>query len=741
MVYTIVTYICLAGLVYWVLSLACKLFSLKRNRVERLRYIRSFKKGTFTIPLIPAFFLYLIGKTYARGFSLIVIMESVATTISLMGLRCETDSVLALMKASEIYSFSLHLCFVLVFLNACMLTNSILQQRFHFWRRSARKRSRRIYEDNVCFIYGNNARSLKMYETDGDDYCPAKFIVDDFLPAGDEELFFKDIAYAKCLSFEEEAKAVGDYLKSKEEAIRKEKAILKNDTDKTRLFLEEKRKNQKDFIIIVNFEDDDKNIDLCRRLSQIVGEVHARHAEDDTELNYLLNSLNIYVFGNDELDSIYQEIEARTFGCIHFVNKYKTIGMNVLMRYPVTSFLNENQIDYSKAALESDVRISFSMIGFGKANRRLFSDLVSDTQFHISDGKGGYKAYTPAFYLYDKNNNIYTKDLNHNYFRYEEFLKAHASNDGYLPFAPLPADVNIVSDCDINSPDFYASLRTSLGEGSNDVNFVYISYGSDLQNIELAKKLYDKKNEWNIRNLHIFVKVSSLANATTEYLLDEDKECFKVYGEDEEVYSFRNVISPEIYRLASYCDGIYEIVSGKANPRETRVEEIQLSRKWFNSKKYEFDRMSSLAQGISIVNKLGMLGLEICDGSDGISSDIYDSLYTNNEAVRKNLTESEHQRWNAFMICNGYIPSTKEQILRYNPKNPEQNRKKKEEEHKERRHANLTTFEGLDLFKEMLAEEFNAENPDVYDVAKYDSYLMDNCYKVVERLGKGLRRK
>lgn len=740
MVYTIVTYICFIGLVCWVLYLAYKLFSFKRNRVERIRYIRSFKKGSFTIPLVPAFFLYLIGKSYSKGFSLTVILETITTTLSLVGLRCDTESVKALMEANQLYAFSLYLCFVLVAISAYMLTNSILQQRFHFWRCSAKKKTRKIYMENVCFIYGNNARSLKMYETDKDDYCPAKFIIDDFQPAGDENLFFKGVAYAKCLSLVEEAKGIEDYLKCKEEIIKKEKEILRNDTDKIRDYLEEKRRSQKDFIIIVNFENDDKNIDFCRRLSQIIGEVHARHEKEDSELNWLLNSLNIYVFGNDELDSIYQEIEAKTFGCIHFVNKYKTIGMNVLMRYPVTSFLNEKQIDYSKAALESDVGISFSMIGFGKTNRRLFSDLVSDTQFRISDGKGGYKAYTPVFHLYDKNHNIYTKDLNHNYFRYEKFLQAHKSNDGYLPFAPLPADVKLVSDCDINSQDFYVNLKTSFGEGKNDVNFVYIAYGSDLQNIELAKKLYDKKTEWNIQNLYIFVKVSSLAKATTEYLLDEDRECFKVYGEDDEVYSFRNVISMDLYRLASYCDRIYDDTGEKKQLGDSRAAAVKLSKKWFNNKKYEFDRLSSFAQGISIINKLGMLGLKITGKGGGISKEEYEELYKNNKTARDNLSESEHQRWNAFMICNGYVPSTIEQILKYDPRIDKQKENKKEEEHKERRHGNLTTMEGLVMFRNELAKKFKG-NPEAFDVIQYDSGLMDRCFEVVTLLGKGLARK
>lgn len=749
--YYVASYICCLCLICWSVFLVIKLFS--SSRKDRLEYIRSYKKGAFTVPIIPAFFLYLIGKSYAKGFSFFVIFDSLSTTLSLLGFKFETESVRSLMETCWNYKFSLHFSFFLIIVNAYLFLDSILQQRVDFWRNTSARRRKRLFSENVCFIYGYNNRSLKMYTTDDDNYCPKKYIIDAFNPAGDEDLFFRGFSYSRCFDMNEESKLVEKYLSIKEKEIERirstwEKSLVeKNYPDSEREkqwkeYLFKQKSKLLEFILIINFEDDDKNIELCTRLSEIVGRIHGKHNGNDEELNFILNGLNIYVFGDDELDSIYQEIEARTFGCIHYINKYKVIGTNLLLRYPVTSFMNGKQIDYSAAALKSDVRISFSMIGFGKTNRRLFSDLVSDTQFCIA-GDGGYRGYAPVFYLYDKKDNLYTKDLNHNYFRYKSFrdMITEQEQDDYLPFADFPADVKPVPDCDINSPEFYSHLHETLGQSENNVNFVYIAYGTDLQNIELAKKLYDKKNEWNIANLFIFVKINSLNVGTAEFLLDEDKECLRVYGEDEEVYSFKNVISTDLYKLASYCDSIYEDVSERTDPSETRVREIRLSRKWFSSKKYEFDRLSSLAQGISIVNKLGMLGLSLGCESEGIARASFDKIYTENEKARKNLTTAEHYRWNAFMICNGYIPSTIEQIERYNPMVADQKKKRKEEEHKERRHANLTTFEGLERYKNLLSEKFRTNEPAEYDVVKFDSYLMDNCYDVVSRMGKGLVRK
>ena len=930
MVVSICSIVCCLMLLGWVIYVVYNFAT--SDKEECIKYIRSYKKGSFTVPLFPGFLIYLIGGIYSKGFNLRVFFESFASIVSLATLKYDFGSLEGLMEANKVFRDSVYFCFSVITANTVLLACSVMQQLFHFWRKTLKRRFVFLFSRNLCFIYGKNARSLKMYESDDRNYCPEKYIIDEFPSGGDDELFPKGISYANCLSLGKEAEWVGRFLSRKEKEIKRIRnrcefflginketdarwdefnSKLKKDADELRdkrkahieekaeekgldtqwtdyqkqrkncvfalggspekqkelqnelsdieklwkefwneidsstkkefeedwknyldeekktieekakknneslreiendinkamnllfrnkegreallkrfwkkqeddlnkefkrlvqkdieepdkeflkkekakledLYLEEKGFRKNEFIIIVNFEKDDRNISLCRLLSDTIRTVHSRHEDKPENLNYLFNKLSIYVFGDDELDSIYEEIESRTFGCMHFINKYKAIGMNVLRDYPVTRFMDAKQIDYEKAALKEGVRMTFSMIGFGKTNRRLFSDLVSDCQFRIlgSDGETS-RDYAPEFYIYDKNRNIYTADLNHNYFRYKVFYDTMKKRDEYLPIVNPPADVYPVSDCDINSPEFYDNLKKCFMRYGNGIHFVYIAFGTDLQNIELAKKLYDKKNEWGISDLFIFVKVNSLERPTSEYLLDEDRVCFNIYGEDDEIYSFRNVISTDVYKLASYCDSIYEDISERTDPEDVRVSEVRLSRKWFNRKKFEFDRLSSLAQGISIVNKLGMLGLEICDKSDGISSDIYDSLYMNNEMARKNLTEAEHQRWNAFMICNGYVPSTKAQIRKYDPRNDVQKEEKKKEEHKERHHGNITSIDGLVLFKKELADAFRAEDkkkgktidPDEFDVIKYDVCLMDNCYDVIGKMGKGLKLK
>ena len=130
------------------------------------------------------------------------------------------------------------------------------------------------------------------------------------------------------------------------------------------------------------------------------------------------------------------------------------------------------------------------------------------------------------------------------------------------------------------------------------------------------------------------------------------------------------------------------------------------------------------------MTKLGLLGLTVSDSGEAITPDEYERKYKNNEIAKKNLADSEHMRWNAYMICNGYIPSTIDQIRSLNPNIESEKELKKKQEHTERRHCNLTTIDGLDEYKKLLGNEFHT-NPDDYDVVKYDYDIMDNCYKIV----------
>ena len=99
---------------------------------------------------------------------------------------------------------------------------------------------------------------------------------------------------------------------------------------------------------------------------------------------------------------------------------------------------------------------------------------------------------------------------------------------------------------------------------------------------------------------------------------------------------------------------------------------------------------------------------------------------------RNTMAILEHERWNSFMITEGFIPATKEQILSPNGL--------KGKDYVLRRHGNITTLEGLFEFRRILDQRFGGGEKK-YDVFKYDYQILDvahwllreNHYSIVKK--------
>lgn len=162
------------------------------------------------------------------------------------------------------------------------------------------------------------------------------------------------------------------------------------------------------------------------------------------------------------------------------------------------------------------------------------------------------------------------------------------------------------------------------------------------------------------------------------------------------------------------------------------------------------------------MSKMAMLGLEITDDNEGaISEEEYLNIYDENHCISENTTYFirnkkniskrdalaflEHQRWNAFMICDGYIPMKKSKIKVY-----KENDKVKlyKNDTNLRLHACITTFDGLEEYFDFMAKKLEEENIMSYDEAflyvenkKYDYMLMDTAYNDIRCLKKSIKKK
>ena len=218
--------------------------------------------------------------------------------------------------------------------------------------------------------------------------------------------------------------------------------------------------------------------------------------------------------------------------------------------------------------------------------------------------------------------------------------------------------------------------------------------------------------------------------------------------------------------MALLRNAIYDIeYSVKNNGGEVIDEQFienykkEADERWF-SKKTQAERESSLYCCLSLRSKLNLIGLDYClksEKGNALSYEEYMQIYAKGDmpnttyyknkidgkhvikygvefapSKRKNLAILEHYRWNSFMITQGFVPASKEVIKKetvtVNGKTKHTNGKS----YAMRRHGNLTTFEGLVEYANILCER-DGITKEQADVISYDYQIMDDSYWLLEK--------
>ena len=117
------------------------------------------------------------------------------------------------------------------------------------------------------------------------------------------------------------------------------------------------------------------------------------------------------------------------------------------------------------------------------------------------------------------------------------------------------------------------------------------------------------------------------------------------------------------------------------------------------------------------------------DGKDIV---YYNAIFK--ESKRKNLAELEHYRWNSFMISKGFIPASKNQILTETVTTDKGTKFTNGKNYKVRRHGNLTTFDGLKTFSDMISKR-DGITVQQADVISYDYQILDDAFWLLEKEG------
>lgn len=160
------------------------------------------------------------------------------------------------------------------------------------------------------------------------------------------------------------------------------------------------------------------------------------------------------------------------------------------------------------------------------------------------------------------------------------------------------------------------------------------------------------------------------------------------------------------------------------------------------SKLSEEKRAANLFSCASIRGKLLSCGFDCAESGEEAEEEFLRVYYAGDEprlkegrivyknedfsrnSVRSALARAEHERWNSYMICRGFVPASRARI--------EKEGAVKDEERRE--HANITTFEGLKEFA-AIAARLKGVSEEETDVIRYDYMLMDEAPALVFACG------
>ena len=725
--------ICLLYMVVLFVVIATRLIFTTRK--DRWNKIKNFKRGDFVAIYLVVVPLFFVGFRYAGDSVGDSLWKAIGECFNVVTLKFSFSGVSALLEASALYKVAIYLLFSLSLLNAIVFTLSFCGL---YVLNGISSVITRWFRKKVVVVVGYNKNSLDILSSVTRDNGKA-ILLGEISPKMREDAI---VYHADCANFSS-SDNLGEKL--------------------SRMFGKFDRKRVS---VILNCENDAASLLYVKQLCKLIADKKL------TELELASNNgLYVYVLGARENESTFVHYVEKSQGLIRFVNRHTQIAMDFVDRYPMTKFMTSEHLDTEKATVKEDVKLNVFMLGFGRFNETLFLTSVSNNQFLTTDANGNLRPKTVNYHLYDRNypegkiteenDHIMSYSLNHGYKRYEDFLAKNEQNSSqYLEFVPRPAET-VLHSYDFSHPGFYDSLEEELSQ-KNSFNYIIISFGTDLENVELAKKLQQKIREWKVSSVvNIFAKVED-TKLVHEIEDDFNLDNIHIYGTNKDVvYNASKILNEKYDQMARRRHILYtaEYANRKNLSTNISIDDKNIKdvarKTWYGYR--QFQRESNVFACLSIRMKLQLMGYDYADKSDASVEDcsrefmekyergnprrplapnidgksVYD--YVNDEQFNNSLRWTyavlEHQRWCANMVCNGLVPASIEQIKENGGRMPDK-----------RLHGNLTTMKGLVQFRKIVAEQ-TKQTEEETDVIRYDFQLMDDVVWLLNKCGYKLIKK
>ncbi len=766
-VYSAVSLACLVVMGIIVLTIVIKLFVL--DRADKINYIRSFKKGKCAIIYLIAIPLFFLSNFYGGKTVFESLLDAISKSVYLIALKYDTANVASLSSVCPLFKVALYMCLTLVIINAIVFVFSLLHQAV--WERIKIFKFK-LGKQTKCIVIGNNKKGKTIYKT-----CGEQCILAGKISAEEQnKLFVENIAYQPFAKGKETKNWLNDYINplvvKLKNTGKKVNIIIVEDDEKTKLHFcgefvkyvrqcdESLLKNISVYVfgdrghedIYSRFEKQAKGcLIYVNEYSQIAIDFIEKYpltkyltAEQlDTESGLVKPNLDLSVvmigFGNtnqqmflsmvannqlltEDKDSnvILKKIKYHCFDRLHTANN-KNLNQNYF-KYKYSFFdangqccVNENDyLDLPEIPAEEYYHY------FDINEKSFYQDLKSITvgqeekviQIIVSLGDD-YNSLDIANKIVVKlkewevvNCQVFVRVRDKDIIRDSKILL----DDTYcIPFGTEDESVYNYSSIVIEKYREMAIMRNYIYDIEKDMNPQYIN----------EEKMEESKAKW-------FTEKSVIERGSNLYACLGLRSKLQMFGLD---YKEKNTSE----RLLDIEKELADANTDKTIKNKEKIKELTRTAKLL---KKEIKKYGNEEDDCKAVTEKEYID---CYAKGDMPNIVYNQKLgrgfvkyglVNNRSLRTNMAIQEHFRWNAYMIIQGFVPSSKDMIINDKIQGVHTNGKSYER----RYHANLTTFNGLKEYRKIIAKRDNKTEEEC-DVIKYDYQLLDGAFWLLNANG------
>ncbi len=770
--YNIVSILCLLAMGAIVLTITTKLIVFDRS--DRINYVRNFKKGKCAIIYLIAVPLFFLSNFYGGKAAFESLLDAVSKAVYLIALKYDTANVAPLANVCPIFKVALYTCLTLVIINGILFVFSLFHQvvwekikliEFKFGKRTK------------CIVIGNNKKGKTIYRT-----CGEKCILAGRISAEEQnKLFIENIANKPFVK----GKSIIDWFKKDIHLL---VLKLKETREKINIIIvEENEKDKLDFCS--QFVRYVQQCDECL-LKNISVVVFGNREHEDIYIRFEKQARGCLIYINEYSQVAINFIEK--YPITHFMTKehldIKTgiVKANLDISVAMIGFGNTNQQLFLSMVANNQLltKDKEEEIALKKIKYHCFDKLHTARHKNLNQN---YFKYKYSFFDKDGQYCVNKEDYlelpevpaeeHYHYFDINEKSFYEDLKEISVGEAEKLTQIIVSLGDDYNSLDVANKVVIKLKEwNAKDCHvFVRIRDKEILKNINiLLDKEYctpfgaEDEAVYNYSNI-VIEKYREMA-IMRNYIYDIEKDMEpQTISQDKmnesriKWFTKKSVAERESNLYA--CLGLrsklqmfgldFEPKRHEEQLAETMLEIKNLSDKTADkTRKQHKNKLKELKLCVNrlrreIRNKAEQVSEEHKALSEKEFMDYYahgDQLnigynpsskgyfvkydLNNKKSLRTNLAIQEHFRWNAFMIVQGFVPSSKNMISNEKADGSYTNGKSYER----RYHGNITTFEGLKEYRKIIAERDNKTEEEC-DVIKYDYQLLDGAYWLLNANG------